>query len=293
MHITVVGATGFIGKSLITRILDRTNYTVTAFSKSADKLDIMSDKLIKMPGDVMNKQDLQKALADCDAAYYLVHMMGATHDDYAKLEAEGAKTFALAAQQSGVSRVIYLGGLGDSSSPLSKHLASRQHTGNILRKELPLVIELRASMIIGDGSVAYEIIRAIANKLPVTAVPTWADTPTQPIGLTDMLRYLVASLSVDVTQHTIVEVGGPEVLTYPQILRRYTAWQGHKHHVYRVPFVPRVAARWWLNRYVSNKGSGIGGPMIESLHYPMVVTTRTAIKLYPAISPAPIEAAFT
>jgi uncharacterized protein YbjT (DUF2867 family) len=295
MHIAIIGATGFIGKALIKRLLKDGGHRVTAFSKSAHKLTAAHPDAIDftaLSGSIFDAHKLQQALQGCDVAIYLVHMMGASHDDYAKLEADGARAFAQAANQAGVKRVVFLGGLGDSASDLSKHLRSRQRTGKILRSKLPLVIELRASMIIGEGSVAYEIIRAIANKLPITAVPRWANTRTQPIRLTDMLDYLVAATSVQIGEHQIVEVGGPEVLTYPQILERYTAWKGHRYHAFIVPGVPRWAATLWLNRYTSSKASGIGKPMVDSLHHEMVVTNDTAQRLFPTILPEPIETGF-
>lgn len=297
MNVTIIGATGFIGQAFIKKLLATTDYRVTAFSKSADRLrfdDATASNYQALAGDLFIPEQLAPALHGCDVAVYLVHMMGASSGDYAELEAKGAQAFAAAARKAGVKRVIFLGGLGDSKhQQLSKHLASRQRSGELLRARLPLVIELRASMIIGHGSVGYEIIKAIAHKVPfVVAVPRWAVTPTQPIGLADMLRYLVAAISVPVTTHQIIEVGGPEILTYPQILSRYTAWEGRRQRALIIPGVPLWAAKLWLNQFVSKKASGIGGPMVESLHNPMVVTNDKAQKLFPDIRPNPIEEAF-
>ncbi len=295
MHITVIGATGFIGQAVIKTLLTEGKHSVTGFSKSVDRLTFQASPATNytaVAGDLFNPTALAKALKGCDVVIYLVHMMGSKHDDYAKLEAEGAHMLAQVAKRQNVKRVIFLGGLGDDTTILSKHLASRQRTGEILRSQLPLVIELRASMIIGSGSVGYEIIKAIANKLPVTAIPRWANTKTQPIALSDAIDYVLASIELITDEHLIIGIGGPEVLTYPQILERYTAWTGHRHHVFIVPGVPRWAATVWLQHYTSRKSAGIGKPMVESLHHEMIVTDSKAKELFPTIQPVPIEAAF-
>jgi uncharacterized protein YbjT (DUF2867 family) len=295
MRIAIIGASGFLGQALINKLLIETDHQITAYCKSAASLDFgkqYSNRVVNLPGDIFNSESLSRALKNADAAVYLVHMMGSKHADFAEQEAKGALIFSETAKMAGIKRVIFMGGLGDDTEDLSKHLASRHKTGDIMRKKLPLVIEFRASMIIGNGSVAYDIIKAIAQKLPVVAIPRWANTPTQPIGLQDALEYLTQGLIVSVKKHQIVEIGGPEVLTYRQILRRYTAWTGHRQHVFSLPFVPRKAATWWLSQFMPKKDSGIGKPMVDSLHHRMVVTNKTAQELFPGITPQPLESAF-
>lgn len=295
MIITVIGASGFLGKHLIEQLLADTNNTVRAFSRSAEMLSFPAAKpgqLEYINGDVLNEDDVQRALRGADTAYYLVHMMGNPAGDFYELEDRAAHVTAKVAERVGLQRMIFVGGLGSDSDHLSKHLASRHNTGRILRERLNVVIELRASMIIGEGSVAYDVVRTIAHKLPVLMVPRWSLTKTQPITLYDMLLYMVAALDVATNTNQIVEIGGPVALTYSDLVILYARKIGRRETVFAVPFVPRWAARTWLKMFMPPHHSGVAGPMVDSLSNAMVVTDDSALRLFPAIHPQPIELAF-
>ncbi len=295
MIITVLGASGFLGQHLVNELLRTTDHTVRAFCRSATDLQLSEgsiDRLELIAGDVLNEDDVQLALRGADAAYYLVHMMGNPDGDFYELEDQAAHVVGKVAERVGLGRLIYVSGLGDDNDHLSKHLASRHNTGRILRERLDVVIELRASMIIGEGSVAYDIVRTIAHKLPVLIVPRWSITDTQPITLRDMLAYLVASLDVHANTNQIVEVGGPEALTYAELVVMYACKIGRRERVYAVPGIPHWLAKTWLNMFMPPKHAGIAGPMVDSLSNTMVVTDDSALKLFPHIHPEPIELAF-
>jgi uncharacterized protein YbjT (DUF2867 family) len=295
MIITVIGASGFLGHHLVQHLLDTTDHTVRAFCRSAASLDFGQQwpgRLELIAGSVLEPDDLQQALRGSDVVYHLVHFMGSPDGDFYDLEAQSAHMLGQAAERCGVKRLIFMGGLGDDADKLSKHLASRHNTGRILREHSPQTIEFRASMIIGEGSVAYDIVRTIAKRLPVLMVPRWAVTKTQPIALEDALAYLTAALSLQTTSDEIVEIGGPQQLTYEDLVLLYGRKLGRREHVFAVPGVPHWLAIKWINFFMPPKHSDIAGPMVESLSNRMVVTNDSASRLFPTIHPKPITEAF-
>lgn len=294
MTITVLGATGFLGQHLIKHLLKTTDHTIRAFCRRADELDIPAHggRLQKISGDVLKAEDLQQALRGSDAAYYLIHMMGNPDGDFYELEDQAAHIVADVAQRCDVQRLIYMGGLGNDNEKLSKHLASRHNTGRILREKAPLVIEFRASMIIGEGSVAYDVVRTIATKLPLLMVPRWAVTKTQPITLHDALLYLSQALTLPTTNSQIIEIGGPEQMTYEDLVLAYGSKLGRREIILAIPGVPHWAAIKWLDVFMPPKHAGVARPMVDSLSNVMVVTNPSAAKLFPTIQPQPIRTAF-
>lgn len=291
MTITILGASGFLGQNLIRHLLATTDHQLRAFCHTAAQLDFGPDhdRVELIVGDVLKAEDLQQALRGADAAYYLVHMMGNTEGDFYELEAQAAHNVADVAERCDVARLIFMGGLGSDNDTLSKHLASRHNTGRILREHARLVIEFRASMIIGHGSIAYEVVRTIAHRLPVLMVPSWAVTHTQPITLHDALEYLTAALSVHTSTSQIVEIGGPEPMTYEDVVVAYGRSIGRRETIFSIPFVPHWAAIVWINLFMPAHHSGVAKPMVDSLSNEMVVTTDIAHKLFPAIKPEPIS----
>lgn len=298
MIITVIGASGFLGQNTIRHLLATTNYTIRAFCRSADSLKFETshpERLELVTGDALDQADLRRALAGADVAIYLVHMMGNTSGDFYDLEAIAAAEMAAAANHSKVGRIIFMGGLGSDSDTvkLSKHLASRHNTGFVLREHGNLVIEFRASMIIGTGSVAYDIVRTIAHRLPLLMVPSWAVTQTQPIALDDALRYITAAIMLDVTTSHIIQIGGPRQMTYEDLVQLYGRSIGRRPRVYVLPFVPHWLASTWISLFMPKKHSGVALPMVESLSNAMIVTDGSARKFFPDIHPRPIETIFT
>ena len=185
MNIAILGASGYIGHNLIKRLVSETDHSIVALSPHAESISIEHNRLVKYNVDVFGMEHLSLYLENCDASYYLVHMMSQDQFDFVQAETMAAENFCTVAADSNIKRVIYLGGLGNNSEKLSKHLISRHKTGEILKQHLPQVIEFRASMMVGHGSISYDIVTNLINKLPILTLPRWAQTLTQPIGIID------------------------------------------------------------------------------------------------------------
>lgn len=292
MNIAVLGANGYIGHNLIERLLSETKHTVLALSPNAKSISINHDRLIKHNVDVFDTEKLHSYIQDCDAAYYLIHMMSQKKLDFAEAETKAAESFCTAANNSSLKQVIYLGGLGNDQEKLSKHLASRHKTGEILRDGLFQVIEFRASMVVGNGSISYDIVTNLIHKLPILTLPKWAKTLTQPIGLSDAISYLIAALNLNTQENQIVEIGGPEQLSYGDLMKRYAVWENKKMIIIRLHVIPVSVAAWWLNLFTPKTHAKVGRIMVDSLSNPMVVTNNKAQELFPNIHSKVLEEVF-
>ena len=197
MRIGVAGATGYIGGRLVPRLVEE-GHEVVCLARNPGKLDgrLWRDKVEVRYGDVAEPESLAAALAGCEVAYYLIHSMGGP-GNFAAADRAAAKSFADAAAAAQVKRIVYLGGLGSAQDDLSKHLSSRHETGEVLASGSVPVTELRAAVIIGSGSVSFEMLRYLTEVLPVMVTPTWVGTRCQPIAIRDVLAYLVAALEDD------------------------------------------------------------------------------------------------
>ena len=207
-------------------------------------------------------------------AYYLVHSLG-TKQDFEQEDRQAAANFATAARQAGVQRIIYLGGLGNAEHGLSRHLRSRQETGEVLRSSGVPVIELRASIIIGSGSLSFELIRVLTERLPVMICPRWVATPTQPIAIEDVLDYLLAALDLPEEQSRIFEIGGPDVVSYGGIMREYARQRGLRRLMISVPLLTPYLSSLWLG-LVTPVYARIGRKLVEGLRNPTVVRDLSA-----------------
>ncbi len=292
MKIAILGANGYIGSNLIDSLISKTNHTIVALSTNAESMTVSHQRLHKHNVDVFDTNLLADYLKDCDVAYYLIHMMAQKKIDFAKAESDAAESFCLAIHGSTVKRVIYLGGLGNDNEKLSKHLKSRHKTGKILKNGPAQVIEFRASMVVGHGSISYDIITNLIHKLPILTLPKWAKTLTQPIGLQDAISYLVAALDLQTTQHQIVEIGGPEQLSYGDLMKRYAAWRNKKMLIIKFHVIPITVAALWLNLFTPKVHAKVGRIMVESLSNPMIVTNSRANELFPSIHPKALEDVF-
>ncbi|BCS88561.1 NAD(P)-dependent oxidoreductase [Pseudodesulfovibrio sediminis] len=221
-----------------------------AAGRSVDKIKARSwgDKVEAVQADMHDLDSLQRAAEGCDAAFYLVHSMGAPSRDFAAQERDAAYNMIQAAQSTGLKRIIYLGGLGEDheDQPLSKHLKSRAEVGRILKLGSAKVTILRAAQIIGSGSSSFELIRYLADRLPVMITPKWVRTRTQPISIRNVLGYLMGCLENEATAGQTLDIGGPDILSYEELFQLYAEVAGlKKRHLFPMPLIsPRLSSFW-------------------------------------------------
>ncbi len=229
-------------------------------------------------GDVTDLMSLTKAMRGCAAAYYLVHRLG--ESNFAKADADAATAFGQAAARAGVSRIVYLGGLGSSADDLSAHLRSRREVEGLLGgADVPVTV-LRAGIVIGHGGISWEITRQLVEHLPAMITPRWVHTKTQPIAAADVVRYLVGVLEVPETVGRIFEIGGPEVLEYLQMLRRVAALEGRPILIVPVPFLtPSLSSRWLA--LVTNVDVKTGRALVDSMSNEVIVRDERIRTLVP------------
>jgi uncharacterized protein YbjT (DUF2867 family) len=284
----VTGATGYIGGRLAPRLVAQ-GFTVRALARDPRRLGTLAAAGVEcVAGDVLEPASLGPALQGISVAYYLVHSMEAG-PDFAARDREAAANFAAACAAAGVQRVIYLGGLGQEGPSLSKHLASRQEVGAVLRAGPVPVTELRAAIIVGAGSASFEIIRDLARKLPVMICPRWVRSRCEPIALEQVLAYLIGALREPRTIGEVLEIGGGEVLTYGAMLRECALAQGKRVRILVVPVLtPRLSA-YWLN-LVTSVPMHIARPLVEGLRND-VVTTDQRIREWIPVAPLTFRAA--
>ena len=212
-RVLLTGASGYVGSRLLP-VLERAGHRVRCLARRPELLrSTVAAGTEVVAGDLLDRVSLTSALAGMEAAYYLVHSMS-SGEAFEEQDRQAASQFADAASEAGVRRIIYLGGLGDDSREISPHLRSRHEVGDILRYAGAQVVELRASIVIGSGSLSFEIIRALVDRLPVMITPRWVSVPAQPIAIADLLGYLSAALEIPLEGHRIFEIGGADRLSY-------------------------------------------------------------------------------
>jgi uncharacterized protein YbjT (DUF2867 family) len=240
-------------------------------------------------GDVLDSKSLKVALHDVHTAYYLVHSM-ATGRSYAEDDRRGATVFATAAREAGVRRIVYLGGLGHGGE-LSPHLESRQEVGRILRNSGVPTVEFRASIVIGSGSLSFEVIRALVEKLPVMVTPRWVHTRTQPIGIEDLISYLMEALEQPLEQSAVYEIGGPDRVSYGDLMREYAALRSLNRTMIPVPVLtPRLSSLWLA--LVSPIYARVGRELIGGLRNETVVQDQAALTAF-RVRPRGVRQALT
>jgi len=286
--ILVTGATGYIGGRLAPRLVEQ-GFAVRALARDPRRLGTLAAAGVAcVAGDVLKPESLGPALLGVAVAYYLIHSMEAG-PDFAARDREAAANFAAACAAAGVQRIIYLGGLGRAGPSLSKHLASRQEVGDVLRAGPVPVTELRAAIIVGAGSASFEIIRDLALKLPVMICPRWVRSRCEPIALDQVLAYLIGALREPRTIGEVLEIGGGEVLTYEAMLRQCALALGKRLRMVVVPVLtPRLSA-YWLN-LVTSVPMHIARPLVEGLRND-VVTTDQRIREWIPVAPLTFRAA--
>jgi uncharacterized protein YbjT (DUF2867 family) len=230
-------------------------------------------------GDVLDRASLDAAMKDVDTAFYMVHSMGAS-GSFEEADRTAARNFGEAAKASGVRRIIYLGGLGsDDNDALSPHLRSRQEVGEILRQSEVPVLEFRASIVIGSGSLSFEMIRSLVERLPIMITPKWVNVTAQPIAIDDLLAYLMAALDLPIEQYRIYEIGGADRVTYADIMRTYARHRGLRIRMIAVPVLTPYLSSLWLG-LVTPLYARVGRKLIESIVHPTVVRDDAALRTF-------------
>jgi uncharacterized protein YbjT (DUF2867 family) len=229
-------------------------------------------------GDALDRKSLERALEGVGVAYYLVHSMGAGRS-FEEQDRRAATNFGEAAKLSGVKGIIYLGGLGREEEDLSPHLRSRQEVGQILRHAGAPVLEFRASIVIGHGSVSFEMIRALVERLPVMITPRWVKVPAQPIAIDDVLAYLVRGLDIPVSEYRVHEIGGADTMSYADIMRAYARMRGMGLVMIPVPVLTPFISSLWLG-LVTPLYARIGRTLVESIVHSTVVRDPGALQAF-------------
>lgn len=283
MKLLLTGATGYVGGRLLRRLREA-GHCVKCLARRPDNLRERAGPDVEIvAGDVLDASTLASALHGCQAAYYLVHSMGATRD-FEELDRRAALNFAAAARDAGVERIIYLGGLGDDEADLSPHLRSRHEVGRCLASKGVPVIELRASIVIGSGSLSFDLVRALVERLPIMITPRWVDVRAQPISILNLLEYLQRALELDCAGHQIVQIGGTEAVSYGDLMREYARQRGLRRRMISVPVLTPRLSSLWLG-LVTPVYARVGRKLIDSLRHPTVVQDDSVARLFPGVRP--------
>lgn len=277
--ILLTGATGYVGGRLLEQLTNQ-GYPVRCLARRPEFLQPRvgrNTEVIK--GDCLDGTSLVDAMKEVHTAFYLVHSMGSA-GSFEEEDRQAAANFSRAAAAAGVQRIIYLGGLGDSAQTLSAHLKSRQEVGAILRGSGVSVIEFRASIIIGSGSLSYEMIRTLVERLPVMICPAWVKTKAQPIGIEDVIEYLTLALDLPLEIDATFEIGGPEQLSYGELMEEYARQRGLRRWMIPVPVLTPRLSSLWLG-LVTPLYSRVGRKLIDSLRNPSVIRDSSALATFP------------
>jgi uncharacterized protein YbjT (DUF2867 family) len=278
--VLLTGGSGYVGGRLIP-LLERSSVQLRCLARDPDKLRSRvrpATEIVR--GDVRNASSLDQALKGVHTAYYLIHLMSGSKD-FEVEDRQASRTFAESAHRAGLRRIIYLGGLGDDADPkLSPHLRSRHEVGQILRDSGVETIEFRASLVIGSGSLSFDLVMALTHRLPIMLCPRWLTTPTQPIAVDDVLAYLLAAKNMPPSESRLFEIGGTDVVTYGDILREYARQKGLRRWLISVPVLTPYLSSLWL-ALVTPASFEVGKHLIEGLKNPTVVRDNKALRMFP------------
>jgi uncharacterized protein YbjT (DUF2867 family) len=273
--ILIAGATGYVGGELLKPLL-AAGYPIRGLARRPEALAAKElSGLQVLRGDVLDADSVRAAMVGVKTAYYLVHSMGSAHS-FEEQDRTAAQNFALAAKEANLHRIIYLGGLGHGKNRLSAHLRSRHEVGEILKSTGVPVIEFRASIVIGEGSLSFEMVRALVERLPIMIAPSWVSAAAQPIAIADLLGYLMAALDLALQGSRIFEIGGSNRVSYGGLMKEYARQRGLKRIVVSVPFLTPRLSSFWLG-LVTPLHVRVGRKLIDSIRFPTIIEDETAL----------------
>ncbi|NDJ52413.1 MAG: SDR family oxidoreductase [Chloroflexi bacterium] len=282
--ILVTGATGYVGGRLVPLLL-QAGYRVRVLARDVQRLTGRDwyDQVEACEGDVLKPDTLDKAMQGVSATYYLIHSMTKS-TDFHERDVTAARNFATAAECAGVKQIIYLGGLGNPEADLSVHLRSRQITGETLRESTVPVTEFRAAVIVGSGSMSFEMVRYLTELIPIMVCPQWVFTRTQPIAIRNVLQYLIAALETPASLGEVIEIGGADVLTYGDMMLQYAEVRGLNRNLLPVPVLTPRLSSYWVH-WMTPVPASIVRPLIEGLRNEVIVRDDKAEQIFPQIEP--------
>lgn len=274
----MTGASGYVGGRLVPALEER-GERVRCLARNPGYLaGRFSPDTRIIAGDVLDPDSLETAFEGVDTAYYMVNSMG-SGDNFEEQDRIGARNFARVARQHGVRRIIYLGGLvGDGE--LSSHLASRREVGGIVASEGPLALEFRASIIIGSGSLSFELLRSLVDRLPLMVTPSWVRTLTQPIAIEDVIAYLICGLDLELQDSAVFEIAGPDQVTYGELMQEYARQIGVRRFMIPVPVLSPNLSSLWLG-LVTPLYARVGKKLVDGLRNETIVRDKAALNHFP------------
>jgi len=273
MKVVVFGATGTIGRPLVKKLANEHEVTAVSRQERPDQGNVTWAQ-----ADATDASSVARVLEGAEAAYYLVHSLGAT--DFEERDLQAAEITAKAAEQAGVKQLVYLGGLGDDSPELSAHLRSRRETGRRLASTSVPVTTLRAAIVVGRDSAAFETIVSLVDRLPAMITPRWVSTRTQPVALEDVVAYLAGVCGLEPAYGEQLDVGGPEVMTYREMMERIAELRGKRPFIVEVPVLTPYLSSLWLHVVTPIK-AGVARPLIEGLRNETVARDDRIRELVP------------
>jgi uncharacterized protein YbjT (DUF2867 family) len=286
--VLLTGASGYVGGRLL-KSLEGRGCRVRCLARRPAGIKAKAGPSTEVvAGDVLDRSSLEPALRGVDVAYYLVHSMGSANS-FEQADRQAARNFGEAAKAARVNRIIYLGGLGKTEEALSAHLRSRHEVGDVLRESGVPVLEFRASIIIGSGSLSFEMIRSLVERLPIMITPKWVNVPAQPVAIDDVLRYLVDALQLPLSQYRVYEIGGADKVSYAGIMLAYARQRDIRLRMISVPVLTPFVSSLWLG-LVTPLYARIGRKLIESIIHSTVVRDAAALGTF-AVRPMGIEEA--
>lgn len=275
--ILITGASGFIGRRLAQRLI-KDGFSVRCMIRQTASAVPNGAETVR--GDLLEPATLDKAMAGIDTAYYLVHSMSGGRGGFERRDREAVRNFVAAANRANIRRVIYLGGLGETGDDLSEHLKSRLEVADILKTGAFATTFLRAAVIIGAGGASFEMVRALVERLPIMITPRWVSTRCQPIAVDDVISYLAACPVDERTSGRTFDIGGPEVLTYREMMERLARIEGRKLYILPVPVLTPKLSSYWVG-FITPLSPSVSMPLIEGLKNEVICRENAIRELIP------------